>query len=73
MSFGYRQANQELPKQSLLTFFVNAKSLQLFPTLSDPMDHSVRDFPDESTGVGCRASSRGFSRLRDQTYISYVS
>ena len=40
MSFGYRQANQELPKQSVLPFFVSAKSLQSFLTLCDPADHS---------------------------------
>ena len=73
MSFGYRQANEELPKQSVLTFFVSAKSLQSFLTLCDPADHSVRDFPDENTGVGCHSSSRGSSRLRDQTHVTYVS
>ena len=63
-SFGYRQANQELPKQSGLAFFVSAKSLQSFPALCDPVDHSVWDFPDENTGVGCQASSRGSSQQR---------
>ena len=69
MSFGYRQANQELPKQSGLAFFVSAKSLQSFPILCDPMDHSVRDFPDENTGVDCHASSRGSSQQLKPTSL----
>ena len=31
------------------------------------------DFPGKDTGVGCMPSSRGPSRPRDRTFISYVS
>ena len=55
-----------------------AKSLQLCPTLCDPMDHSL---PDTSVSGILQArtlewvampSSRGSSRPRDRTCVSYV-
>ena len=58
---------------------VYAKSLQLCPTLCDPMDCSP---PGSSVHGFLQAgilewvampSSRGSSRLRDQTHVSYVS
>ena len=48
----------------LCIFFVCAQSLQLCPTLCDPMDYSLpglsgRDSPGKNTGVGCQALFQG--------------
>ena len=54
-------------------FCVHAKSLQLCPTLCDPMNCSPPDFlypwdfPDKNTGVGCHFLLQGISQLKDQT------
>ena len=46
----------------------------LRPCGLQPTGSSVRgDSPAKNTGVGCHASSRGSSRCRDQTHVSYVS
>ena len=56
-----------------------AKSLQLYPTLFDPMDYSQ---PDSSlhgilqAGIlewAAMPPSRGFSRPRDRTYVSCIA
>ena len=59
--------------------YVCAKSLQLYPTLCDPMDCS----PPGSSVHGilqarilewvAMPSSRGSSQPRDQTHVSYIS
>ena len=54
---------------------VSAKSLQSCPTLCDPMDcsppsFSVHGILQAIVMVGCHASSRGSSRLKDQTQAS---
>ena len=48
--------------------------------LCDCMDHSLWgssvcpwDFPGKNTGVGCHAFSKGSSRPRDWTQVSYIS
>ena len=49
---------------------MRAKSLQLSPTLCDPMDCSPPgssvhgDSPDENTGVGCHAFLQGISLIQ---------
>jgi len=58
---------------------VRAKSLQLYPTLCDPMDCSLPGFSVSGIlqarilGWVAIPSSRGASQTRDQTCISYVS
>ena len=55
---------------------VHAQSLQLCPTLCDPMDCSLPissvhgDSAGKNTGVGCHALLRGSSRPRGQTHVS---
>ena len=53
-------------------------SLQLCPTLCDPMDCNSPgscpwDFPSKNTGVGCPFLLQGSSWPRDWIHISYVS
>ena len=56
-----------------------AKSLQLCPTPSDPMDCSLTrllrlwEFPGKSTGVGCISFSRGSSQPRDGIWVSRIA
>ena len=59
--------------------YICAKSLQLCPTLRNPMDCSQLDFSDHGILQArilewvAMPSSRGSSQLRDQTCVSYVS
>ena len=61
------------------SFSVRAKLLQLYPTLCDPADCSL--LGSSVCGIlqvkilewVAISSSKGFSRPRDRTYVSYVS
>ena len=62
-----------------LCVYKYVQSHESCPTLCDPMDCSPPgssyswDSPGKNTGVSCLPSSRGSSRPRDWTRISYVS
>ena len=74
-----KTCHHHLCRRPIKAFYVCTKSLQSCPTLCDPMDYSP---PDSSVHGILQArilewvampSSRGSSRLRDRTHVSYIS
>ena len=79
-SLTYNTSYWKFPRCTMLCVIsMCAQSLQLYPTLWDPMDWSppgpsvLEDSPGKNTTVGCHALLRVSSRPRDGTCVFYIS